>query len=264
MIKHRFIWIFSFLLTATGVVGALVLYMHRSDISRSLERATLPQAVDYQQAVASMRPSVAPAASPVITPAAPSIPFPAEINLAVPFTVQAPHAIWEEPYKEFCEEASALMAASYVLNESLPSADVADAKLLAIKEFEATRFGYWQDTTAAETAIVLREYFKIKDVALIEQPTVNDIKQALSVGKLVIMPAAGQQLYNPYFRAPGPPYHMLVIKGYTADGRFITNDPGTRHGADYIYDEAIIMNAMHDWRSDGKVELGRKVILVVG
>ncbi len=264
MTKRRLLWIFLLLLVATGVVGALALYMNRSDISRTLERATLPQAVDYQQAVASMHPSMAPTASPVITPSAPSIPFPAEINLAVPFTVQAPHAIWEEPYKEFCEEASALMAASYVRNESLPSADVADAKLLAIQDFEDTRFGYWQDTTAAETAIILREHFKIKAVALVEKPTVADIKQALSQGKLVIMPAAGQQLHNPYFRAPGPPYHMLVIKGYTADGRFITNDPGTRHGADYIYDEAIIMNAMHDWRTDGKVELGRKVIIVVG
>ncbi len=57
---------------------------------------------------------------------------------------------------------------------------------------------------------------------------------------------------------------MLVIKGYTADGKFITNDPGTRRGADFLYSAATLLNANHDWRADGKVDRGRKVVLIVG
>ena len=40
---------------------------------------------------------------------------------------------------------------------------------------------------------------------------------------------------------------MLVIKGFTSDGKFITNDPGTRNGADYLYTESTLMSAIHDW-----------------
>lgn len=260
----------TLLAAAAALVAMAGLYLARHDLSRVLQRATLPRAVEYNQATASVYPSAAPAAAPTQAslPSATATPtltaLPSEVNLAVPFTAQAPHANWEPPYKEFCEEASVLMAVRYLQNESIPSPEAADAAMLEIKAFEEDRFGYYEDTTAAETAIILREHFGRDDVAIVEAPTATDIKQALAAGKLVIMPAAGQQLGNPYFRPPGPPYHMLVIKGYTDNGQFIVNDPGTRRGADYVYEEAVLMNAIHDWRSDGKVEQGRKVVLVVG
>ena len=37
-----------------------------------------------------------------------------EINLDVPFTSQAPHLNWDQPYQDFCEEASVLMAVQYL------------------------------------------------------------------------------------------------------------------------------------------------------
>ena len=33
-----------------------------------------------------------------------------EINLDIPFTSQAPSLNWDQPYQDFCEEASILMA----------------------------------------------------------------------------------------------------------------------------------------------------------
>ena len=41
-------------------------------------------------------------------------------------------------------------------------------------------------------------------------PLYRQIKEFLMAGKLVIVPAAGRQLGNPYYKAPGPVYHMLV------------------------------------------------------
>ena len=38
----------------------------------------------------------------------------AQFNLAVPFTSQAPHADWELPYQEACEEAALLMAHHFI------------------------------------------------------------------------------------------------------------------------------------------------------
>lgn len=257
------------------VIAGTVLFLKRDDIALRLQRAALPEAVEYDEATLNQPPSLTTGTTtPALSPTPASVrpteaevrtsTLPAAINLKVPFTPQAPHAIWTPPYKEFCEEASVLMAASYLQNKTIPSAAVADEKMLAIKAFEEKRFGYYEDTTAAETAVILREFYKIEAVKLMENPSVADFKTALAAGKLVIVPAAGRLLGNPYYTPPGPLYHMLVIKGYTADGKFITNDPGTRRGADFLYSPETILNALHDWRADGNIEQGKKVVIVVG
>lgn len=234
---------------------------------RRIQHTRLPKPQDYphpqsspSQVVSPLPKHTAPSEAPSSTP----LSLQKAVNLDVPFTSQAPHARWELPYKEFCEEASVLMAMRYIQNKPITSADDADAALLDIKAFEEKTLGSYLDTTAEQTATIIREHFDYDQVTVHDNPTVEDIKGALSAGKVVLMPAAGQQLGNPYFQSPGPPYHMLVIKGYTANGQFITNDPGTRRGADFLYDEPVLMNAMHDWRTDGHVEQGRKVIIIVG
>lgn len=189
--------------------------------------------------------------------------LPSEVNLAVPFTVQAPNANWDEVHQEFCEEASMLMATSYIKGWDIPDADTADQKMFEIKAFEENRFGYYKDTTAEETAAIIREFYRIDKVKVVYDPTIGDIKEALNEKKIILAPAAGRQLGNPYFRQPGPLYHMLVIKGYTKEGNIITNDPGTRRGADFIYNPNILLNAIHDWNG-GDVDHGRKVVIIVG
>jgi hypothetical protein len=186
-----------------------------------------------------------------------------EVNLDIPFTSQAPNQNWVLPYKEFCEEASVLMVMSYVNRQLISTHDYASQKMLEIKAFEEKRFGYYQDTNAEETAIIMREFYNYSKIKIVYNPTIEDIKMALAEGRAVIMPAAGRMLGNPYFQVPGPLYHMIVIKGYTKTGNFITNDPGTRHGADFIYAPNVLMNANHDW-NNGDVNNGRKVVIIVG
>jgi hypothetical protein len=79
----------------------------------------------------------------------------------------------------------------------------------------------------------------------------------------VIVPAAGRLLGNPYFTAPGPIYHMLILRGYTASNQFISNDPGTKRGESYVYSVDTIMNAMHDWNNGEEITEGAKRVLVV-
>lgn len=188
--------------------------------------------------------------------------LPAEVNLKIPFTSQAPHQNWKLPYQEFCEEASILMAVSYANKQPISGAGDADAKLLAIRNFSEKKLGFPEDTNALDTAKIIREYYRLEKIEILENPTALDIKNALAQGKAVIAPFAGRELKNPNYKQPGPLYHMLVIKGYQKNGNFITNDPGTKRGADYIYKEAIIMNAIHDW-NDGYVANGEKVIITV-
>ncbi|MBX4205075.1 MAG: C39 family peptidase [Candidatus Doudnabacteria bacterium] len=189
--------------------------------------------------------------------------LPEEINLDVPFTTQAPKVNWDADHEEFCEEASVLMAAAYINNFTIPNADFAEEKLQAIKNFELGEFGYFQDTTAAETAVILKKFYKVNSIEVVANPSLNDIKQALAKGKIIVAPFAGRELGNPNFTGDGPLYHMLVIKGYTKDGKIITNDPGTRKGANYIYSSQTILDAMHDW-NHGDVTHGAKAMIIVG
>jgi hypothetical protein len=160
-----------------------------------------------------------------------------------------------------------IMADKYFNQQSLNETIMEDElqKLLAWQN----EHGYQLDTTAAETAKILTEYFGLS-VRLSRDVTVDRIKYEIAQGNLVIIPAAGRLLNNPNFKAPGPIYHMLVIKGYNSS-EFITNDPGTRKGNGYRYSYATILNAIHDWNhelasdgmTDAEMAQGEKVIIVV-
>ncbi|NQV89814.1 C39 family peptidase [Candidatus Uhrbacteria bacterium] len=190
--------------------------------------------------------------------------LPESVNLAVPFTSQAPHGNWDEPYQESCEEASVYMVHSYYEGVSagpIPP-DTADLDLLNIVAFEKETFGYYEDTTAEKTGVLAELKFG-HTYKLIENPTIEDIQTELAAGHPVLLPAAGRLLGNPYFTAPGPLYHMLVIRGYTTDGQFIVNDPGTSRGEAFVYDAETVLYAMHDWNDGGEITQGRKVVLVL-
>lgn len=202
--------------------------------------------------------------------AVPAAALPAAKNLAVPFTSQAPHANWDQDHEEFCEEASMLMVGRFFTNRTIKNPDDAEQGLQQLKTWELDHLGFYYDTTAAETARVIKELYGLK-VELKTDPSVNDIIFALANNQLVIVPTAGRELGNPNFTAPGPIYHNLLIRGYTKDGKFITNDPGTRKGNGYVYSQSTVMNAMHDWVPKGNRTISRngtvgggKVILVVG
>lgn len=197
----------------------------------------------------------------IIPSAAPDKPILSEVNLPVPFTSQAPTGRWDKPFQEYCEEAAVLMVYQYLTGKNIAGTTNVIDSLRLIQAYEESVFGSYQDTTAAQTAKILSDLYKISNVSLVANPTDHQLKEFLNLGKPIIVPTAGRLLGNPHFTQPGPVYHMIVIKGYTSDGRYITNDPGTKHGADYLYDSTIILNAIHDW-NNGNVEFGAKVVIV--
>jgi hypothetical protein len=183
-----------------------------------------------------------------------------EINLDVPFTSQAPLANWDKTHEESCEEASILMAQRYFDKEKIVDAQDGENGLGKIIEYEKSTLGFFESTTADQTAKVASGLFNLK-TEVVELKNFDQIKQYLSEGKLVIFPLAGRQIGNPFYKSPGPLYHMLLAKGYTKD-KLITNDPGTKRGENYPYDYQTIANATHDWNG-GDVEAGKKVVIVV-
>lgn len=168
------------------------------------------------------------------------------MNLDVPFTSQAPFEDWELPFKEACEEAALLMVDSFYKGATLTKQGATNA-IIALTNFQQSRFGYYEDTIAEETATVAREYFGYKKVKVVPGPlTADAIKKEIAQGHPVILPMAGRLLGNIYYRRPGPYYHMLVVKGYTTT-EFITNDPGTKRGQNYRYPYDTLLNAVHDF-----------------
>ena len=223
----------------------------------------LPQPISYEQYehgesanTATTTPEKPPQEVPVIKPgptptstATSTQPLPPivrqQMNLRIPFQSQAPFGDWSQPYEDGCEEASLIMVDHYFKGEPLTP--------LAMKNGIDTQvdwqFANWggHENLSAAKLVELADVFYHYHARIIEPLTAQEIREQISLGNPVIIGAAGRELGNPHYHYPGPLYHMLIIKGFTADGKFITNDPGTRFGADYVYDENTLMSALHDW-----------------
>lgn len=248
-------WIILFVAFLPIVLIGLLAYAHRIEIKEWIEtgnRPVLPQAEIYQPQPAS-----------VINRQEDSVDeLPSQKHLLVPFTTQAPDANWDMPYQEACEEASLLMVAGYYRGDTgVYDPKVADRAILDLIAFEESRFGLGPDMTAQETADVIEAYDDSLTALVVSVSSAEQIKRYVNEGVPVVVPADGKALGNPNFRNGGPVYHMLVITGYV-DGQFITNDPGTRKGQDYLYREDVLMNAIHDWNG-GDVPNGEPVMIII-
>ena len=249
-----------------------------------LQQPAIPVATPYRPATSSVSVSpvatssidvpVAPSRIPTSTPSTPTPalptlvdPFvfegarPVEMNLAVPFMLQAPKQNWDMPYQEACEEASLLMVRGFLQGKTTDfGADEADRQIIDLVAYEESK-GDAPDVTLRRLSEIAEAKFGYRPVVK-RVTSIDDVKNAIANGYPVIVPASGKALQNPNFRNGGPPYHMVVAKGYLADGRIVTNDPGTRKGKNYLYSASLFFNAIHDW-NDGDVPNGEKIILVL-
>lgn len=183
--------------------------------------------------------------------------LPSKVNLRVPFICQAPTGNWGQPYQDACEEGVIVMAMRYVNGKGL-NKDEAHQEILALIDFQKKHYGDYHSTTAAQTAQLIKDFYKYDKVMVTSEVSLENIKQELAKGNLILAPMAGRQIGNPYYTRPGPLYHMLLIKGYDDNlQEFIVNDDGTRRGADYHYKYSTILTAIQDWMS------ARKVIIIL-
>lgn len=213
--------------------------------------------------VTSSKPTIQSAAKPPTVPV-PAEVFPAALRLDVPFLSQAPKKNWAMPYQEACEEASVLMVQAYFAGKQTNfTPDDGDQAILSIVDWAARQYGpELVDMTAAEVATMVEGYMPELEARVKPLKTADDIRRELAKGYPVILPADGKRLENPRFRNGGPRYHMLVIKGYLEDGRWITNDPGTQYGENFLYSTENLLDSAHDWNG-GDVSNGASVMVVV-
>ncbi len=185
------------------------------------------------------------------------------VNWNVPFTSQAPLLNWDAVHQEACEEASILMVLSYFNGSTFASGEDANNKIQHILDLNE-ELGFPIDLTSEQVVEVVKHEEPALSAVILDNPTKEDIIDALDQGALVIVPAAGRMLGNPYFRSPGPIYHMLVLRGYTADGQYvITNDPGTKNGKEFVYRWQVLLDAIHDWNQGNEITEGASRVVVV-
>jgi len=216
----------------------------------------------------------------------------------VAFSSQAPYAKWDDLHDEACEEASLIMAHEYLQGTEEIEIRDAEDEIQRMVKFQKNYFGSHKDLTAQEMVKLAQELYEenhrlitLEEVEPLTAPEekiesteeeiisavdeenkdqipadkLEMIKKELSEGNIFIIPAAGRELENPYFRSPGPLYHALVIVGYDDNTEeFITHDPGTRRGENYRYSYDILWDSIHDFPGK-KTEIlkGNKTIILV-
>lgn len=186
-----------------------------------------------------------------------------EINLAVPFTSQAPTANWDLPWNDACEEASFLMVDYYYQNKTIPDKKTTEQILFDMVAWQEENWHEHENLTLEDLKKYIEENFEYK-AEIVEDLSIEKIKKYLDKGLPLIVPANGKKLENPYFRNGGPLYHMLVIKGYIDDKeRFITNDPGTRMGENFIYTYEKLMESIADWNKKRSSATGPKRAIIL-
>ncbi|MFZ1720675.1 MAG: C39 family peptidase [Candidatus Moraniibacteriota bacterium] len=185
-----------------------------------------------------------------------------------PFISQAPTGNWKDLiFQNACEEATLLMAEKWLAGKKFGTPKETEAEIKNLTKEEEKYFpkdSY--DLSVTDILLLAQKYFPEMHISLVEDVTTDDMKNALSEGDIVIVPANGQKLKNPNFTAPGPLYHTILVRGYDpVANEFIVNDPGTRRGNGYRYASATLFDAMQNYETGyhGKLFPDEKVMLII-
>ena len=206
------------------------------------------QSVTTELVTITARPSVTSTPTPTLEPLRSTM-------LDVPFGAQAPFGEWNDPrQQDGCEEAATVLVYCALENSECPLTNGRvdkqwlKEKIIDLYDFQVKNWGSGVDTSARDTGERLfKKYFTI-DYRVVSVETYEDIGRALMAGYIVVVPTNGKLLNNPNFSHGGPDRHMIVIRGYDrARQEFITQDPGTRQGENYRYDQQVLFEAIRDY-----------------
>lgn len=198
----------------------------------------------------------------------PKEPLPTSKKLEAAFIPQAPFSDWSEPWQNACEEAALLTLHHYIQGNKSVSKEQVKQEILDMIDWQMKYFGSHKDLNMKEVAEMAQEYLGYRDVEVTYDIEIADIKREIANGNPVLIPAAGRVLNNPNFTPPNPVYHNLVAIGYT-ENKIITNDPGTRLGANFEYTYENFYDSIHDFldgagkKNPGKMLEGRRAMLII-
>lgn len=182
------------------------------------------------------------------------------------FVPQAPEKNWDQPWQDACEEA-AILTVYYYYHSINPSTSQIITDLNQLFQTES-ELGFTHDVNITQISTVSAKLYNFKS-EIINNPTINQIKQYISQDIPVIVPANGKILFkeNNHFKSGGPWYHHVVILGYDDNKQqFIVHDVGTQFGAYFHYSYDLILQANHDFPPSGikeDINKGDQTILIL-
>jgi len=178
--------------------------------------------------------------------------------LSVPYTVQAPYANWNI-HEESCEEAALLMIHYYLTGDQVSTIppEKANQELVNMVAWQKNNYGREKDLNLYEIGKLAGDYYGYK-YHVTEDVMADHIKQEITEGNPVMVPVITHGLSNPHYGSQ-PTYHILVIKGYNANG-VITNDAGVKEGRDYFYTWDILWQAID--AQSRQMNQGRDILVV--
>jgi hypothetical protein len=182
-------------------------------------------------------------------------------NLPVPFITQAPYGNWSQPWQDACEETSVAIVNAYYENNNLNNKATAKKAIEGVLNIKERFYGKSHSEKITQVAELINKFLPWEST-LIENPTLEQVKEQLDKNQPILLPAYGKALHNPYFKNGGPDYHLLVISGYDNEKQeFITQEPGTRYGLDFRYKYDTILDANHDFLPKNQTKNGKKIML---
>lgn len=171
-----------------------------------------------------------------------------KVVLPVPFSSQAPTRNWNLPFLEACEETAILMIDYFYRGQTtMPKQEMVD-KIYYLVNWQNQRFGFYDDTSMEDTGIMAQETMGYEPI-VDRDVTPEKIKDYINKGMPVVLPVAGRELGNPYFKQPGPPYHVILIVGWEND-EFIVHDMGSGSTKFWRYHQDHLMRINHDLTVD--------------
>ena len=182
------------------------------------------------------------------------------------FVPQAPEKNWDQPWQDACEEA-ALLTVHYYYQQGSPGNQEIKADILKMIDFENEQ-SFNHDINLAQMELIAQKHLGYQ-TKIIDNPTVDDIKNYIAQDIPVIIPASGKILYkeNKHFKSEGPYYHNLTVLGYDDNQKkFTVHDVGTQFGAYFKYSYSLLMESIHDFPiSNNKLDInsGDKKILIL-
>lgn len=170
--------------------------------------------------------------------------------LAVPFTSQSPRGIWIEPWQNACEETVTIMVDHFYKGDTSLSTHAAETSILWMYNTKTRRFGWSLDENASTIVQWINDYLPW-EAHVVETPTIAMMQAEIDAGRPIILPVYAPYLSNPFFSGFFA-YHTIVLSGYDDEKKvFITQEPGTRRGANFTYSYETILKAMHDFVPGG-------------
>lgn len=170
----------------------------------------------------------------------------------VPFLSQAPLNQWKDLRQaQGCEEAVALMALAWVRDQTSIDPKVGRDYIVDMSDWQKRYYGNFVDTSIPDSAArLLKHYIGIENFRVKENISVQDIKEEVAKGFIVITAIDGRKIGNVHYRNGGPRHHELLVTGYdTSTDMFVVNDPGTYKGKGLRIKSSVLQSALKDYPS---------------